>query len=197
MVAEREDERRRLRRELHDGVGPLLAALRLELDQLPAGTGRARGLVAETLREVRRISRDLRPATLDEFGLTGALRHHAAILNVPGGPRIDIVTPALMPALPAAVEVAVLRIADEAMTNVVRHAQASSCRVELVVDGDVRLTVMDDGTGTLRIGEGAGLPSMRARAEELGGLFEVRPRPGGGTVAEAVFPHCVPRGGAS
>jgi len=82
----------------------------------------------------------------------------------------------------------VLRLTGEALTNVVRHAAASHCRVELRVDGAVYLRISDDGTGGLTGVEGLGIGSMRARAEELGGRCEVRTPDGGGTVVEAVLP---------
>jgi signal transduction histidine kinase len=93
LVAEREDERRRLRRELHDGIGPMLAALRLELDQAAGPDGRARALLDDTIAEVRRISRDLRPAALDELGLVGALRQQARMLAGLSGPEVDLAAP--------------------------------------------------------------------------------------------------------
>ena len=188
LVAEREDERRRLRRELHDGIGPLLAALRLELDQAAVPGGTARALLDDAIAEVRRISRDLRPAALDDLGLVGALRQQARLLAGVGGPDVDLTAPDPAPDLAAAVEVNLLRISGEALTNAVRHAQASHCLVELRVDDAVHLCVSDDGVGCTDGVEGMGMRSMRARAEELGGRFQVRPRAGGGTVVEAVLP---------
>jgi signal transduction histidine kinase len=194
LVAEREDERQRLRRDLHDGLGPTLAALRLELDDVaePGRTERARSLLDDALGEVRRISRDLRPAALDELGLVGALRNQAVELTSAGGPRIEVEAPEGLPPLGAAVEVALLRIGAEAMTNCVRHAHAGRCQLVLEVDADVRLTVTDDGVGPQGWREGVGLVSMRARAEELGGRFEVWPGDESGTRVVAILP---PRGG--
>jgi signal transduction histidine kinase len=188
LVAEREDERLRLRRELHDGVGPLLAAVRLELDRAPGPGGTACALLDDAIAEVRRISRDLRPAALDELGLIGALRQQASMLAGRTGPDVDLATPDPAPELAAVVEVNLLRISGEALTNAVRHARASHCRVELRVDDAVHLCISDDGVGCTASVEGVGMRSMRARAEELGGRFEVRPRAGGGTVVEAVLP---------
>jgi signal transduction histidine kinase len=192
LVAEREAERQRLRRELHDGVGPLLAALRLELDAAdPGTTGRARGLLADALGEVRRISRDLRPAALDELGLVGAVRQQAEILQRVGGLNMTV-TADEIGAAPPAVEVAVLRIAAEAMTNVARHASATTCDVRLERHDDALIvTVADDGVGLGSSGDGAGLPSMRARAEELGGRCQIDSSSHGTTV-EAVLPLDAP-----
>jgi signal transduction histidine kinase len=191
VVAEREDERRRLRRELHDGVGPLLAALRLEIDEIERTdrTSRARGLVDDALGEIRRISRDLGPAGLEEFGLLGALRLQIARLD-PGGSLIELEASATLPPLSAAVETAVLRIAGEAMTNVVRHSGAASCRVTLRTDPTegLSLSVSDDGTGFEQANAGIGLASMQARATELGGRCTVTSRPDQGTRVDVRLP---------
>jgi len=197
IVAQREAERRGLRADLHDGLGPLLAALGLVLDD--AGTAppltQARTLLAEAIAEVRRISRDLRPAALDDLGLVGALQKQAAGLTTTSGPRFLIRTdPAPLPALPAAVEVAVFRIVSEAMTNVVRHAEASECLVRIEMSGDerlrryIRLEVLDDGSGMSESGSGLGLPSMAFRVEELGGQLDIGRRAPRGTVVTATIP---------
>jgi signal transduction histidine kinase len=191
LVRERESERLRVRRDLHDGVGPLLAALRLELDESlnPAATARACGLLDEAIGEVRRISRDLRPLALDELGLASAIRQQAASLARRGGPRFVLHISDELDGLPAAVEVAVYRIAAEAMTNVVRHAKAANCNVTVQVDaGAARLRISDDGAGMLDLSMGAGIPSMRGRAEELGGRCDVIARPGRGCVIAAELP---------
>ena len=191
LVMQRENERLRVRRDLHDGVGPLLAALRLELDAAtdPAATTRARALLDDAIGEVRRITRDLRPTALDDLGLVGAIHHQAETLTTRGGPRFVVAVPAAVDAVPPAVEVAALRIVAEAMTNVVRHAEATMCSVSLDVDGAaLRLRVIDDGTGLGQALTGTGMTSMRTRAEELGGLCQVHEAPGGGTVVDAVIP---------
>jgi signal transduction histidine kinase len=193
MVAEREDDRRRLRADLHDGLGPLLAALGLTLDaDEPASRDRARALVDEAIREVRRISRNLRPATLDDLGLVGALRHRAATLTESGGPVIEVTAqPEHLPHLPASVEVAAFRIASEAMTNAARHSGASLCHVRLDNTshrGALQLEIVDNGTGVAPGGSGLGMSTMRARAEELGGQFHVGPGSSDGTRVVAVLP---------
>jgi signal transduction histidine kinase len=190
LVSQREEERRRLRRELHDGVGPTLAALRLELDGLgnERETNRARALLDEAIAEVRRVSRDLRPAALDELGLLGALRQQACALGGAAGPQIEVDLPADLPRLDAAVEVAALRIGSEAMANSVRHSDATQCRVTVTVADGLRLTVEDDGVGVDGTTAGVGLRSMRARAEELGGWCEIGTGEVGGTRVSAMLP---------
>jgi signal transduction histidine kinase len=140
---------------------------------------------------VRRAVHALRPPTLDELGLVPALRETAAQYEATGL-GVSVEAPEEMPPLPAAVEVAAYRIAQEAMTNAVRHAGASRCSVRFDLDqgaGLLRLEVIDDGRG---IGEdrgvGVGLSSMRERAEELGGTCVVEPVPEGGTRVLAKLP---------
>ena len=194
LVAEREDERRRLRADLHDGLGPLLAALGLELDAPddPVARARARSLLDDAIGEVRRISRDLRPATLDELGLVGALRRQAAALTEAGGPAIEVsAEPTTLPDLPASVEVAAFRIASEAMTNAARHSGASQCHVRLDSSSGVgafHVEIADDGIGVRPGRGGVGLGSMRERAERLGGQFTIGPGAAGGTLVVAVLP---------
>lgn len=200
LVIAREEERRRLRRDLHDGLGPQLAAVALELEtvrDLSAGPDTPAGALAESLRgqvrdivkDVRRIVDDLRPPMLDDIGLRSALEQLGVRLSSPG---LDIETqvPALPP-LSAAVELAILRIAGEALTNVVRHSGAGSCRLTVrVADGLVELTVADDGRGFSPTppGSGVGVRSMRERALELGGACSVESAPGAGTRVRALLP---------
>ena len=144
IVAAREEERRRLRRELHDGLAPTLAGAGLKLDLARQSVARrpaaadgaldeARADVRTAIAEIRRMARDLRPPTLDALGLEGALREQAAGARgaVGRAPVIIVEVPEPLPALPAAVEVAAYRIAVEAMLNVVRHAAAQRCEVRL------------------------------------------------------------------
>ena len=207
LVTAREEERRRLRRDLHDGVGPRLAALTLKIETArnrlshdPAAdyllsdlAGRAHEAVAD----VRRSVHALRPPVLDELGLTPALRETAAHYGGGDGPRVCVRAPDALPPLPAAVEVAAYRIAQEALTNVARHARARHCTVSLKLDphdGLLRLEVEDDGRG-MGTGRGVGLHSMRERAEELGGALVVGPAPSGGTRVRAELPY--PSGGGA
>ncbi|WP_203752312.1 sensor histidine kinase [Cellulomonas chitinilytica] len=196
MVLAREEERRRIRRDLHDGLGPALAgvAFRLEsarllLDRDPdAARGHLEATttdVQEVVADVRRLVHDLRPPALDDRGLVGALAQlsesqpYETVLEADG-----------LSALPAAVEVAAYRIAAEALTNASRHAGAGRCVVRLTTaDGRLVVEVSDDGRGIAPDRQaGVGLLSLRERAEELGGLSEVTCPPEGGTRVRAWLP---------
>jgi signal transduction histidine kinase len=201
LVSAREEERRRLRRDLHDGVGPRLAALTLKietarnrLDHDPASQDLLSDLAErarEAVADVRRSVHALRPPVLDDLGLVPALRETAAQYE---GNGLSISVEALddLSPLPAAVEVAAYRIAQEASANVVRHASARSCAVRFDLDeetGVLRLEVEDDGRGVGEDpGSGVGLSSMRERAEELGGTCVVGPSPAGGMRVRAELP---------
>ena len=196
IVAGREEERRRLRRDLHDGVGPALAAIVLKLNAAQSRSDdgerirllvEARDEVRETIAEVRRVVDDLRPAAVDEVGLLGALRQQAARLS--GDLTFEVTGPDTLPRLPAAVEVAAYRIASEAMTNAVRHAAASRCQVALHLNGAFEVTVADDGRGAdAAAPPGVGWTSMRERAAELGGSCTITSRPEGGLLVRALLP---------
>ena len=208
VVLSREEERSRLRRELHDGLGPTLAGISLGLETAekvaardPAATGALLGeLRADTtacVDEVRRIVADLRPAALDEGGLAEALRRHAQLLTSRSNGALEVgLDDAGLPELPPAVEVAAYRIVTEALTNTVRHASATTCRIGLEPDGapghaSLHITVTDNGSGTPPSTTGNGLHTMRERAEELGGTCTVTFRPGRGTRVEASLPTFV------
>ncbi|HET9500493.1 MAG TPA: sensor histidine kinase [Marmoricola sp.] len=197
LVLAREEERRRIRRDLHDGLGPALAGLTLQVDTLRNQLGtasidpdaellRVRAGIQATVLDVRRIVEGLRPPALDELGLEGAVGQLADRLTRGTDLVVDVDVPALPP-IPAAVEVATYRVAQEALTNVVRHAGATRAdvRVTLRPDGLV-LTVTDNGSGpgtgptTPRPG-GVGLGSMRGRAEEIGGTLHIDSAPAQGT----------------
>ena len=194
LVLAREEERRRLRRDLHDGLGPALAGLTLKLDAARNRLGddpllrEMRSDVQSTIVDVRRLVDGLRPVSLDELGLVGSLQR-LVDRAPPGGPEVRLVAEdADSPA--AAVEVAAYRIVQEALTNVLRHAGARACEVSVQgSNGHLVVSVADDGAGTFRAGGGSGLETMRERAEELGGSLELLPRAGGGTVVRAVLPR--------
>jgi signal transduction histidine kinase len=194
LVATREEERRRLRRDLHDGLGAQLAGLNIQAGTLRRLIGRdpaaADELVVElreelrgAIADIRRLVYDLRPPALDDLGLVEALRRLAERYGSEGGKlHVLVEVPEELLHLPAAVEVAVYRIAQETLTNVVRHARAKTCIVRLVVKEDVILEIVDDGVGILKErGAGVGLSSMRERASELGGSCVVEYVPEGGT----------------
>ena len=136
----------------------------------------------------------LRPPVLDELGLVSALREHAAQLQHGSSIPITLLTPESLPPLPAAVEVAAYRIVLEALTNVVRHAQAHTCTLTLEVVADpgrqaLRVVIADDGVGLATDRQaGVGLSSMRERAVELGGTWTISSAPGDGTQVVALLP---------
>ncbi len=203
LVLAREEERRRLRRDLHDGIGPVLAGLTLKAETaralLPPGAdGASRQLhdlgeeIRRTVVDVRRLVEGLRPPALDELGLAGACQQAVERLTAQAGLTVDVHVPGGLPPLPAAVEVAAYRIVVEAVTNAVRHASARHCDVSLArTPAGLAVTVSDDGSGLRLAGHhGHGLAIMRERAEELGGTVTVtaavpsgpvpgRPVPGG------------------
>lgn len=180
----REEERRRLQRDLHDGLGPALGAqtlivgsIRRSLKSDPQGADRLLNKLEsnmhETLERVRQLVYSLRPPELDQLGLVGAL---AAKVRERVGEQLQLELLLPDPALtyPAAVEVAAYRIVLEAVSNVVRHAQARSCTVSLKTTANaLEITVSDDGKGISHERRGVGMGAMRTRAEELGGRFSV------------------------
>ncbi len=206
LVTAREEERRRLRRNLHDGLGPALSSAMLKLGAarrlLPSGSP-ADDLIVEvredmrtTVADVRGLVYDLRPPALDQLGLVPTIHDYAeqCASDDPAGMRVTVDAPEQLPPLPAAVEVAAYYIAREAITNTMRHARARSCRVHLALqDGpervELRLEITDDGVGLpYERHLGVGLSSMRERAEELGGKFSVESPPEGGTCVVARLP---------
>lgn len=199
LVAAREEERRRLRRDLHDGLGPQLASQTLTLTAVrkllrhdPEGAERllddAMAHAEEAINDIRRLVYALRPPALDDLGLLGSLREGAA-RSSRNGLRVAVEGPPAVSTLPAAVEVACYRIAQEALTNVVRHAHARTCTIRLRIGGAVCLEIIDDGVGLApEYRAGIGLQSMRERAEELGGSCLVEPHPGGGTAVRVHLP---------
>jgi signal transduction histidine kinase len=201
LVEAREEERRRLRRDLHDGLGPQLSSQALTVDAVRVLMRRDPDAAEELLldlkadaqaavTDIRRLVYELRPPALDDLGLLGALRESAAQYGAMGL-YVSVKAPEELPPLSAAVEVAAYRIAQEALTNVARHAGASTCIVNLEVEdaGALYLEVRDDGRGigTDR-GTGVGLSSMRERADELGGSLVIEPQPERGTRVRATLP---------
>ena len=199
LVLAREEERRRLRRNLHDTIGPTLAALSLKasalrnlIEQDPDAAQEQmielRDQIHSVITDIRRVAYDLRPPALDELGIVPAIRERARQFST-GGLQIVVDAPDQMPALPAAVEVAAYRIVMEAVMNVSRHAHARLCSVHLSVNDQVSIEVVDDGVGLPEDHRaGVGIASMRERAAELGGSWTIKSAAGGGTRVLAFLP---------
>ncbi|MEM9777466.1 MAG: ATP-binding protein, partial [Chloroflexota bacterium] len=207
LVLAREEERRRIRRDLHDGLGPTLASQTLKLDSVlelldeeDADTAsqhvtELKGQTQQMVADIRRLVYELRPPALDELGLIEALRaHFGAGSN--GQLAISIgADPEPLPDLPAAIEVAAYRTILEAVTNVIKHAKAGHCNVQLTIHktrtvSNLHVTVTDDGVGLPQKRKvGVGLVSMRERAEELGGRCSIKSTPNGGTQIAVIFPY--------
>ncbi|MBV9543122.1 MAG: sensor histidine kinase [Chloroflexi bacterium] len=203
LVLAREEERRRLRRDLHDELAPTLAGLGLvaaSVDRLiprdpPKAQEAVRNLhaaIRQTTGDIRRMAHDLRPPALDELGLVGAIRDRVTnFTSSDAGPEIIVAVDGELPPLPAALEVAAYRIIHEALMNVIRHAQAHRTVVRLACVADaLEVEVRDDGVGLQHAGRmpGIGLRSMRERAEELGGTCLIENLDGAGTRVHARIP---------
>jgi two-component system NarL family sensor kinase len=205
LLLAREEERRRLRHDLHDGLGPSLAAIGLRAEAsaqlLDSDPVEAKRLLDEmgtdvqtALADIRRLVDGLRPPALDELGLVGAIRQQVERLEDSAGvgppTRITVEGfPEPLPDLPAAVEVAAYRIAIEAVTNAVRHAGARTCQVRLEAIDQLVVEVVDDGRGlATEVTPGTGLESMRSRATEVGGSLVIESRRSDGTRLRARLP---------
>jgi signal transduction histidine kinase len=211
VMSAREEEQRRIARDLHDGIGQSLTSLLLGLRvaaeaatfaEARARLGDLRGITAALLDEVRRVARGLRPTVLDDLGLAAALERYAADFTQAHGIAVDVVASDLALArLPAEVETALYRIAQETLTNVLKHAAAKA--VSLVVrrelgggSSGVHLTVEDDGRGfdydallqAPGTGIGLGLLDIRERASLLNGAVTLESRPGSGTTVHVYIP---------
>lgn len=194
LVAATEEERRRLRRDLHDGLGPTLAGVVLGLARTRTrlvtdpSTAQAQlddltRQVQDAVADVRRLVYGLRPPAVDDLGLIGAIEEQAQVM---GGVEVHGVVDA---DLPAAVEVAAYRIALEAMTNSLRHGGGHWCRVGLELNGALHLVIEDDGIGLpAQFRAGVGITSMRERASELGGSCSISRREPTGTTVRAILP---------
>lgn len=203
IVNAREEERRRLRRDLHDGLGPVLTGVTLQADVIralvPIDPSRAAELLLELRRQagnaiedIRRVAYGLRPPALDELGLIAALRQQITQqidLHGAAPTAIDLDLPETTPPLPAAVESAAYRITVEAVANALRHARPRHLTVSLRIGRDLMIEVCDDAApidAATAWSAGVGLRSMRERAAELGGACDARPSPHGGVVTASL-----------
>jgi signal transduction histidine kinase len=200
MVFAREEERRLLRRNLHDSIGPTLAALNLRsstirrlLEKDPKAAdeqlAELRGQIRMVIAEIRRVVHNLRPPALDELGLLSAIHELARQFTV-AELTVLVDAPDRLPQLNAAAEVAAYRIVSEGLANVVRHAQAHNCWIRLQLDSEMlHVEILDDGVGMdHKKGLGVGLMSMRQRALELGGRCQFQSAPSQGTLVRASLP---------
>jgi two-component system NarL family sensor kinase len=200
LVAAQEEVRRRLRRDLHDGLGPTLAGAVFQVDiardALPADAASAdvqlaalRTQLQAAVESIRGMSYALRPPALDN-GLVPALAEQVSSMNARGaGPHVTFTAPTVLPPLTSAVEVAAYRIAMEAVTNAARHSGARTCAVRLGLNGGLEVEVTDDGraaNGT-QFRPGVGISSMRERADELGATLSIEQR-ASGTRVHTVLP---------
>lgn len=206
LLAAQEDERRRIARELHDEIGQVLTVVKLDLQSLqrlagaePFALRLSEGIesIDRGLQEVRNMALDLRPSILDDLGLAAALRWFVDRHTRGGEMGAHLMVDPELSRVPPEVETACFRIAQEALTNVVRHSRASQLWLELRLAGDdLELAVRDDGVGFEPMeararavgGSSMGLLGMEERASLAGGVLEVRSRPGGGTEVRARFP---------
>jgi signal transduction histidine kinase len=200
LVTLQEEERRRIRRDLHDGLGPALAGLTFTIDAArnlaPSDLAEADELLASAgeqtqtlIADVRRLIYGLRPPTLDELGLIASLR---ALVSRESSPRTRLVVdaPDPLPPLEAALEVSAYRIVQEALTNVSRHAGATNCTIRLALESkNLLIVVSDDGCGFTDHRVGVGLHAMRERAAELGGTCEIVSARGAGTTVSVTLPR--------
>lgn len=206
LVTAQDEERRRIQRDLHDGLGPTLASMRLRLEgcldpteQIPPGVVRElewlHALLGQATADIRRLVHHLRPPVLDQLGLVPALRQHVEQFARDAGLEARFAAEADL-SIPAAAEVGVFRVAQEALVNVQKHARASRVEVRLEREGDhLAVAVLDDGVGFDAGGAaerpGTGLRSMRERADLLGGTLSIEGRAGGGTKLTLRIPTAV------
>jgi len=198
LVIAREEERRRIRNDLHDGLAPTLSSLQLQLgavrnlirqnpEQAEATISDLREDMRNATAEIRQLVYNLRPPMLDELGLVGALRNS----KFQGSElQIEVNAPEPVPELSAAVEVAVYRIASEALHNVIKHADATTCQISIEVNGGcLNLRVIDNGKRLPPdFQSGVGFSSMKERVAELGGLLTIQPLEPSGTCVIARIP---------
>jgi signal transduction histidine kinase len=205
MVEQHEEERRRLSRELHDETGQVFSAVKMELGVIRDGAPPAQGarldqvldLIDTGIRSIRNVTNDLRPSMLDDLGLLPALRSLVAEFSERSGMQVGLAAPATLPPLSEKAELALFRVLQEALSNVLRHAEARSVDIGISVSRDgVLLEVRDDGRGLsadatperLERAGHMGLAGMRERIGALGGTVRFQGEPGGGARLEVLLP---------
>lgn len=207
ILETQEEERRRMARELHDGLGQMLAAVKLNLEILeddlkfPSEDDRRRfgdvkSMLATIMMETRRMSHDLMPSVLYDFGLSPALHILADQLASTSPVRVQVYVHGIPERLEPSLEVGLYRIVQEALSNIVKHAQATEATVQLIRDdGRIVLTIEDNGCGfdlpgldEVHHAGGIGITNMRERAERMGGLFSIESHPGDGTEIVVTIP---------
>ena len=202
MVHQHEEERNRLWRELHDETAQVLAALNLQLgviaersdSEIAPALDRARTLLGEGIKSIRRVTRDLRPVALDDLGLVPALRALARDFETSENFRVDVVAPDAMPDLPADGESALFRCMQEALSNALQHGEARRVTVSLeVTEATALLSIVDDGRGfpddtAQRLRSRGGLAGIRERVSGLGGDFHIGNSPEGGAEVTVSIP---------
>ncbi|HEU4927873.1 MAG TPA: ATP-binding protein [Vicinamibacterales bacterium] len=206
LVATQEEERKKLSRELHDHVGQMLTALRMELGridrargpvaaEIPAAVAECRQLVDNVVRTVRDLSLGLRPSMLDDFGLQPALEWHIRDVSRRYGLTVDLTTHGDLETLPEPHRTCIYRVVQEALTNCVRHARATRVQVQLDRRGEaLEALVSDDGSGFEQVPRptGLGLRGIEERVRDLKGSVTVTTAPRGGTTIRVVLPLPAP-----
>jgi signal transduction histidine kinase len=206
LVATQEEERKKLSRELHDHVGQMLTALRMELGridrvrgpvaaEIPAAVAECRQLVDNVVRTVRDLSLGLRPSMLDDFGLQPALEWHIRDVSRRFGLTVDLTTHGDLDTLPEPHRTCIYRVVQEALTNCVRHARATRVQVQLDRRGEaLEASVSDDGSGFEQVSRptGLGLRGIEERVRDLKGSVTVTTAPRGGTTIRVVLPLPAP-----
>ncbi len=207
IITAQEEERRRIARELHDEVSQTLTGLVMSLGSAETLLSRdsaarqrlksLRGLTSEAVEEVRRLIHDLRPSLLDDLGLIAAIGWYVENYLAPAGVKAELETQGFDRRLPPTVEITLFRVVQEAITNIVKHAQAKTAHIRLqLTDSTIIVTIEDDGVGfnarTLRRerrkGMAVGLLGMEERINLLGGKLNIESQPGGGTCVHFEIP---------
>ena len=209
-ISAQETERKRLSRELHDGVGQILSGVKFRLESLPGEIAlkgkdadkiiKVGGLLSQAISEIRRVSQNLMPSELVDLGLEPALRTLCREFKERAGVQVALETGNTPPEIAPALELALFRIAQEALNNVGKHSKATNAAVKLTRKGkELVLTVSDNGIGFALSGKrrpagrGIGLGSMRERSELLGGSLELNSKPGAGTALVVRVPLSDPK----